>query len=122
MRSLFLSPTGHVALTRPASLNVVALHPEEPLEDLLIPQIGSPTGPHSDFALCFTERAVASTDWSKMIRIIARSMGSAIPSGQSGRAHVLAPGSIGSGTPPTSLTYRSGVGVVVNNGTLLDLA
>ena len=29
-----LCSTGHVALARPASLNVVALHSEEPLEDL----------------------------------------------------------------------------------------
>ena len=39
-----LSSTGHVALARRASLDVVALHPEEPLEDLLIPQIGSVSG------------------------------------------------------------------------------
>ena len=36
-----LSSTGHVALARPATLNVVTPHSEEPLEDLLIPHIGS---------------------------------------------------------------------------------
>ena len=119
--ALPLSPTGHGGLARPASLNVVALHLEEPLEDLLIPQISSPNGLHSDSALCFAEGVVASTDGSKMIRIIARSMRSAIPSEQSGRARVLAPGSIGSGNLPTSLTYRSEVAVVVDEGTLPGL-
>ena len=65
---------------------------------------------------------MASTDGSKMFRIIARSMRSAVPLEQSGRAHVLDPGSIGSGNPPTSLTHRSEVSVVVDEGTLLDLA
>ena len=118
----FLRSTGHVALARPASINVVALHSKEPLQNLLIPHIGSTNGVHGAFALCFTEGVVASTDWSKMIRIIARSMGVAIPFGQSGRAHVLAPGSIGSGDPPTNLSCGSEVAVVVNEGTLLDLA
>ena len=108
-----VSSTGHVALARPASFNVVAPHSEEPLEDFLIPHIGSTSGVHSDFALCFAEGVVASTDWSKMIRITARSVGVAIPVGQSGRAPVLAPGSIGSGDPPTNLAYGSGVAVVV---------
>ena len=120
--ALPLSPTGHVALASAASLTVVALHSEEPLEDLLIPHIGSPIGVHSDFVLCFTEGVVASTEWSKMIRIIARSVGSATPLAQRDSAHVLAPGSIGSGNPPTSLTYGSEVAVVVDEGTLLDLA
>ena len=121
--ALPLSPTGHVALASAASLTVVALHSEEPLEDLLIPHIGSPIGVHSDFVLCFTEGVVASTEWSKMIRIIARSVGSATPFlAQRDSAHVLAPGSIGSGNPPTSLTYGSEVAVVVDEGTLLDLA
>ena len=53
--ALPLSSTGHVALARPASIHVVALHLKEPLEDLLIPHLGSTKGVHSDFALCFTE-------------------------------------------------------------------
>ena len=81
-----LSSTGHVALVWPASLNVVALLSEEPLEDLLILHIGSTNGVHSDFAFCSVEGVVASTAWSKMIRIIARSVGLAILFGQSGGA------------------------------------
>ena len=46
----------------------------------------------------------------------------AILFGQSGRAHVLAPGSIGSGDPPTNLAYGSEVAVVVDEGALRDLA
>ena len=77
--ALPLSPTGHVALARTASLNVVALHSEEPLKDLLTPHVGFPYVVHSNFSLCCAEGVVASTEWSKMIRIVARSMGSSIP-------------------------------------------
>ena len=83
--ALPLSSTGHVALARPASINVVALHSKEPLEDLLIPHNGSTTGVHGDFALCFIEGVVASTSWSKEIRIIVRSREVAILFGESGR-------------------------------------
>ena len=76
---LLLSSTGHVALARTASLNVVARHSEEPLEYFSTPHFGSLMGVHSDFALCFTEGVGASPEWGKMIRIIARSMGSSIP-------------------------------------------
>ena len=53
--ALPLSSTGHVALARPASINVVAGHSKEPLEDLLIPHLVSTNGVHRDFALCFAE-------------------------------------------------------------------
>ena len=46
------SLAGHVALARPASLNVVALHSEEPLEDLLILHVGFPNGVHSGEGQC----------------------------------------------------------------------
>ena len=68
-------------------------------------------GVHSDFALCFTEGVGASPEWGKTIRIAARGVGSSVPSGPSGRAHALVPGSNG-----------SEVAVVVVEGTLLDLA
>ena len=55
---------------------LLALHSKEPLEDLLIPHIGSTNGLHGDLALCFTEGVVAPTDWNNVIRIIACSMGS----------------------------------------------
>ena len=117
-----LSPTGHVALARTASLDVVAFPLEEPLKDLWTPHICSLIGVHSNFALCFTDGIGASPEWSEMIRIIARSVGSSISLGQSGRAHVLAPGSVRSENSPTSLTCGSEVAVVLNEGTLLDLA
>ena len=56
------------------------------------------------------------------MRIKVRSVGSAIPLGQSGRAYALVPGSVGSGNPPTTLAYRSEVAVVVDEGTLPVLA
>ena len=117
-----LSSTGHVVLARPASLNFVALHSEEPLKDQLIPHISSTNGVHGNFALCLTKGVVASTDWSRMIRIRARRVWLAIPFGQSGRAHVLAPESIGSRNPPTNLAYGSEAAVVVDEGALRDLA
>ena len=117
-----LSPTGHVALARTASLNVIAFPLEEPLKDLSTPQIVSLMGGHGNFALCFTQGIGASPEWSDMIRIVARSMWSCFPSGQSGRAHVLFPGSVGSGSSPASLTCGSEVVLVLNEGILLDLA
>ena len=48
---------------------------------------------HGDCALGFIEGVVVSTDRRKMIRIIARRLGVAIPFGQSSKAHVLALGS-----------------------------
>ena len=86
--ALPLSPTGHVALSRTASLNVVARHLEDPLEDFSTPRVGSLMGDQSDFAFCFTEGVGASPEWGKMIRITARSMGSCLPLGHSGGAHV----------------------------------
>ena len=120
--ALLVSPTGYVALARTASLNVVARHSEEPLNDFSTPHIGSLMGVHSDLALCFTEGVGASPKRSKMIRIVARGVGSSVPLGRSGRAHVLVPESTGSGNLPTSLTCGSKVTVVVDEGTLLDLA
>ena len=56
-----------------------------------------------------------------MIRIMERSVRSYIPLGQVDGAHVMAPGSIGSGNPPTSLACGSEAATVVDEGTL-DLA
>ena len=74
-----LSSTGHVALSRPATLHVVTPYSEEPLEDLLIPDIGSTNSIQSNFALCFTKGVLASTDWNRRIRVRAHSVGLSIP-------------------------------------------
>ena len=79
---LSLSRTGHVALARTASLNVIAFPLEEPLKDLSTPHIGSLIGVHGNIALCFTEGIGASPEWSEMIRNIARNVWSSIPLGQ----------------------------------------
>ena len=60
----------------------VCRHLKEPLENLLITHFDSRNGVHGDCALCFTEGVVASTDWSKMIGVIAHSLGGAIPFGR----------------------------------------
>ena len=57
-----------------------------------------------------------------MIRVTAGGVEVAIPSGQSGRARVLAPGSVGSVDSPTDMTCGSDVAVVVDEGALLDMA
>ena len=44
----------------------------ESLEDLSITHFGSLNGAHNNDALCFTEGVVASTDRSKMVRLIGR--------------------------------------------------
>ena len=117
-----LGATGHVALAR--------------IPRLLI-SVAS-WGVHSNFALCFTGRVGASPEWAlffqdKRCRALSLDL---LYWGESGhlpewalffqdkrcRAHVLVPGSIGSGNPPTSLTYRNEVAVVVDEGALLDLA
>ena len=46
----------------------------------------------------------------------------AIPSGQSDRVHVVAPGSSVSVDPPTDLAHGSEVSVVVDKGAFLDMA
>ena len=117
-----LSSTGDVVLVSPSIFNVVAPDSKEPIEDLLFPNVGSTSDVPSDIAFHVNERVGASTDGRKMIRITAGSMGVAIPSGQSDRAHVLAPGSIVSVDPPPELAYRSEVSVVVDEGAFLDMA
>ena len=57
-----------------------------------------------------------------MIRTTAGGLGVAIPSKQSDRVHVLAPGSCVSVDPPTDLAYGSEVSVVLDEGACLDIA
>ena len=85
-----LSSTCDVVLVSPAIFNVVALDSEEPIEDLLFPNVGSTSDVPSDIAFNVNERVGASTDGSKMIRITAGGVEVAFPSGQSHRVHVLA--------------------------------
>ena len=111
-----LSLTGDFALVSPAVFNVVAPDSEEPMEDLLFPNVGSTSDVPSDIAFYVNERVGASTDGSKMIRITAGGVEGAILYGQSERVHVL--------TPETSirLAYGSEVSVVVDEGAILDMA
>ena len=95
-----LSSTGDVALVISAIFNVVAPDSEEPIEDLLFPNVGFTSDVPSDIAFFFYERIVESTEGSKMIGITAGGVEVATPSGQSDRVHVLAPGSIVSVDPP----------------------
>ena len=80
-----LSSTGGVALISPAIFYVVATDSDEPIEDLLFPNIGSMSDVPNDIAFYFNERVVASTDGSKIIGITAGGVEVAIPSGQSDR-------------------------------------
>ena len=111
-----LSPTGGVALVSPAIFYVVAPDSEEPIEDLLFPDVGSTNDFPSDIAIYFNERIVASADGSKMVRITAGGVEVAILSGHSDRVHVVATGSSVSVDPPTDLTYGSEVSVMVDEG------
>ena len=115
-----LTSTSDVALVSPAIFNVVAQDSEEQIEDLLFPNVGFTNDVPSDIAFYFNERVVASTDGSNMIRITAGGVEVAIPSGQSDRVHVLAPGSSVSVDPPTDSAYGSEVSVVVDEGAFLD--
>ena len=90
--------------------------------DLLFPNVGSTSDVPSDIAFYFDERVVPCTDGSKIIGIPAGGVEVAIPSGQSDRVNVLAPGSIVCVDPPTDLAYESEVSVVVDGGAFLDMA
>ena len=117
-----LSTTGGGALVIPAIFNVVALDSEEPIEDLLFPSLVPRLIFPATLRSTLNGRVVPSTDGSKVIRITAGGVVVAIPSGQSHRVYVLAPGSIVSVDPPTDLAYWSEVSVVVDEGACLDMA
>ena len=119
--ALPLSSTGHVAWARAADINVCDRHLKESLEDFLITHFGSLNGVHNNDALCLTEGVVASSDRSKIIRIVARGLWVAVPFGQRGKAHVLVPRSSWSGCPLTNLVYGSKGAIVVDGGVLREL-
>ena len=48
--AITVSPSGDVAYVRPVIFNVVALDSEEPIEDLLFPNVGSTSDVSSDMA------------------------------------------------------------------------
>ena len=116
-----LSLTSGVALTSPAIFNV-APDSEEPIEDLLFPDVCSTSDVPSDTAFYFTERSMAWTDGSKMIRTTTDGEEDHIPSGKSNRVHGFALGSSVSIDPPTILADGSEVSVVVDEGAFLDMA
>ena len=69
--ALTLSSTGDVALVRPVIFNVVAPDSGEPIEDLLVPNVGSTSDVSSDMAFSVNERIAASTtgsQWSESPR------------------------------------------------------
>ena len=111
-----VSPLGGVALVCPVIFSVVALDSEEPIEDLLYPNVGSTSDVSSDMAFCFNERIVASTSGSKMVRLTACGMKVAIPSGQTDRVPVLAPGSSVPVDTTADLAHGSEVSVIVGEG------
>ena len=88
----------------------------------MIPDVGSTSDVPSEIVFYVNERAGVSSDGSKMIRITAGGVEVAIPSGQSDRVYVLAPGSIVSVDPPADLAHGREVSVVVDEGALLDMA
>ena len=111
-----VSPLGGVALVCSVIFSVVALDSEEPIEDLLFPNVGSTSDVSSDMAFCFNERIVASTNGSKMVRVTACGMKVANPSGQSDRVPVLAPGSSVPVDRTADLAHGSEVSVIVGEG------
>ena len=117
-----LSLTSGVALVSRAIFNVVAPDSEEPIEDLLFPDVCSTSDVPSDTAFYFTERSMAWTDGSKMIRTTTDGEEDHIPSGKSNRVHGFALGSSVSIDPPTFLADGNEVSVVVDEGAFLDMA
>ena len=111
-----LSLTSGVALVSPAIFNVVAPDSEEPIEDLLFPNVGSTSDVPSDTAFYSNEMSVTWTDGSNMITTTTEGMG------QSNRVHVFTPGLSVSTDPPTILVDESEVSVVVDEGAFLDVS
>ena len=112
----------HISRGGHSNFQCCASDSEEPIEDLMFPNVGSTSDFPSDIAFYFNKRIVASTDGSKMVIITAGGVEVGIPSGQSDRVHVLAPGSSVSVDPPTDLTYGSEVAVIADEGAFgLDL-
>ena len=98
MRSRWAPPVMFV-LVSPAIFNVVAPDSEEPIEDVLFPNVGSTSDVPSEIAFYVNERVGASTDGSKMIRITADGV-----------------------DPAADLAYGSEVAVVVDEGAFRDMA
>ena len=115
-----MSPTGRVALVRSVIFSVVALYSEEQIENLLFPNVGSTSDVCSDMAFSYNERFAASTPGSKMVGVTACGVKVAVPSGQSDRVPVLAPGSIVPADPTSDWAYGSEVSVIVDEGAFLD--
>ena len=63
-----LSPTGGVVLVSTVIFSVVALDSEEPIEDLMFPNVGPTSDVSSDMTFSFNERSGASTTESMMVR------------------------------------------------------
>ena len=82
-----MSPTGRVALVSRVILSVVAFNSEEPIEDLLFPNVGSTSDVNNNLAFSCHEQIVASTEGSRMVKVTACDMRVVIPSGQSDRVH-----------------------------------
>ena len=115
-------PSWWSCLGLPSNLQRCCLGLEEPLEDLLFPNVGSTSDVSSDMAFCFNERIVASASGSKMVRVTACGMKVAIPSGQSDRVPVLAPGSSVPVDPTADLAHGSEVSVIVGEGAFRRLS
>ena len=66
--------SGGVALVNPVIFSVLALDSEEPIEDLLFPNVGSTSSVPIDTTFYFNERIVASANESKMVIVTACGM------------------------------------------------
>ena len=117
-----VSHPGGFALVIPVIFSVVALDSQEPMQDLLFPNVGFTSDVSSDMAFYCNERIVASTNGSKMVRVTACRMKVAIPSGQTDRVLVLATGSSVPVDPTADSAYGSEVSVIVDEGEFLDVA
>ena len=105
----------------PVIFSVVALDSEEPIEDLLFPNVGSTSDVSSDRAFSLSERIVPSTTGSGMVRVTACGMKVAVPSGKSDRVPTLAPGSSVPVDPTADVAYGSDVSVIGDEGAFRDM-
>ena len=117
-----MRPTGLVPLVSPAILSAVAFNSEEPIEDLLFPDVGSTSDVYSNLAFSFNQQSVASTEGSRMVKVMVCGVRVVIPSAQRDRAHVPAPGSSVAVDPTVDSADWSEVFVIADEGAFLDMA
>ena len=88
----------------------------------MFPDVGSTSDVYSNLAFSFYQQSVASTEGSRMVKVMSCGVRVVIPSAQRDRAHVPAPGSSVAVDPTVDSADWSEVFVIADEGAFLDMA